>query len=92
MSEPALAGAKVDWAKPAQTGMFGEIVCVRSTYFARFNADSYNGQRPGPSAARLAHGIIAMQTVAKAADDTISLLSHLPDVMVKVPRSLALAL
>ena len=40
MSEPALAGAKVELAKPAQTGMFGVIVCVRSTYFAPFNADS----------------------------------------------------
>jgi hypothetical protein len=38
--EPALAGAKVESAKPAQTGMFGVIVCVRSTYFAPFNADS----------------------------------------------------
>jgi hypothetical protein len=28
------AGAKIDGPKPAQTGIDGVIVCVRSTYFA----------------------------------------------------------
>jgi hypothetical protein len=36
MSEPALAGAKVEAAKPDQTGIFGVMVWVRSTYLAPF--------------------------------------------------------
>src|SRR5258706_4953565 len=51
ISEPALAGDKVDGANPAQTGIFGVIVCVTSTYFAPLSAVSYTDQRPSPSAA-----------------------------------------
>ena len=39
-SAPACARAKVEGPKPAQTGIAGVIVWVRSTYFARFKAVS----------------------------------------------------
>src|SRR5580704_11901233 len=39
-SAPALAGEKVDSAKPTHTGILGVMVWVRSTYFALFNAVS----------------------------------------------------